>query len=82
MEFIAEPVELFTEVDSEGLVAPRRVVWRDEGYTVLSVGRQWVDETGRHVLVELARGLRLELTLKREDLVWYATRVWELHPAA
>lgn len=76
MEMLDEPVTVETVSDSQGQVAVQRLKWREQAYTVISMGRQWDEPAGRHLLVETAGGTRFELELRREDLRWRVRRVW------
>jgi hypothetical protein len=41
---------------------------------VTDVGRQWVDEEGRHVLVMVAGRYTFELVLAQDNLSWRVVR--------
>ena len=63
-----EPVEVECSFESDGLVRIRRVRLAGRWRTV-DQGRQWADDTGRHVLVLLPGGVR-ELVLRADSLTW------------
>ena len=73
-QFVEEPVAVEALL-SDGRVTPQQVTWRGRTQLVLSVGRQWQEADGRHVLVELYDGSRMELLLQT-DLQWVMRRYW------
>ena len=72
-----EPIEVTASIDSKGQIAPQRFIWQGKSHSVVSVGRQWTSEEGRHVLVMTGDGSRFELQLSRQSLVWYLRRAWQ-----
>jgi hypothetical protein len=72
-----EPIDVTASIDSKGQIAPQRFIWQGKPHTVVSVGRQWTSEEGRHVLVMTGDGSRFELQLSRQSLVWYLRRAWQ-----
>jgi hypothetical protein len=81
-EFVDERVSVVAAMDGEGQMNPQRVTWQARKYRITSVGRQWDEEDGRHILVETVDGTRFELLLRREDFVWRIKRVWRTLVAA
>jgi hypothetical protein len=75
-QFPNEAVAVSAIIDEQGQVQPQTVTMRGVSHTVVTVGRQWEDESGRHVLVEVGDGSRYELSLSRAKLVWLVTRIW------
>ena len=75
-EFLDEPAFVVAAMDDEGKFDPQRITWQTHKYRITSVGRQWDETDGRHVLVEAADGTRFELQLRREDFTWRVKRVW------
>jgi hypothetical protein len=75
-EFYDEPITATGTMDSRGQVSVQSFTWQEQQYTIITMGRQWTDEAGRHLLVEAAGGARFELLLRRRDLVWSVQRVW------
>jgi hypothetical protein len=61
-------------MEMDGTVHPRRFLWQEGWLDVSDVGRQWVDESGRHVLVMVAGRLVFELLLERENLTWHVVQ--------
>ena len=72
-----EPIDVTASIDPEGRITPQRFTWQGKPHTVVSVGRQWTSEEGRHVLVMTGDGSRFELQLSRQSLVWYLRRAWQ-----
>ena len=81
-EFVDERVSVVAAMDDEGQLNPQRVTWQARKYRITSVGRQWDEDDGRHVLVEVTNGTRFELLLRREDFVWRIKRIWQAPMAA
>ena len=81
-EFFDDPVKISMIVDSQGLTALQNLTWQEQTYTIVTVGRQWDEADGRHIMAEAADGTRFELQLRRQDLIWYVTRVWRGQMAA
>ena len=76
MELIDEPAAVTSRTDDEGQISPRRLIWRNRFYQIVSVGRQWEEPEGRFILVEVSDGTRFELLLRRKDLSWRVKKVW------
>ena len=75
-EFFDDPIEITLTTDSQGQLTLRNFIWQGQQYAVVAVGRQWDEDDGRHVMAEAADGVRFELQLRRQDLIWYVRRVW------
>ena len=75
-EFFNDAVKMSIIVDSQGQTALQNLTWQEQTYTIVTVGRQWDEADGRHIMAEAADGTRFELQLRRQDLIWYVTRVW------
>jgi hypothetical protein len=75
-EFLDDPITATGTIDDQGQVSVQSFTWQEQQYPVVTMGRQWVDEAGRHLLVETAGGDRFELLLRRRDLIWSVQRVW------
>ena len=58
-------------------VHPQRFTWEGRWLSVSDIGRQWVDDAGRHVLVMVAGQRTFELLLTRQNLTWRVVRVPE-----
>lgn len=61
------------------MIVPRKVAWREKTLTVISVGRQWLQEDATHVLVELHDRSRMELTFSHKN-GWRIVRYWPPSP--
>jgi hypothetical protein len=81
-QFPNTAVSVSATIDENGVVQPRTVVMKGISYTITAVGRQWEDDAGRHVLVEVGDGSRYELSLSRSTLIWRVTRAWPAELAA
>jgi hypothetical protein len=75
-EFFDDPIEITLTMDSQGQISLQNFTWQGQQYPVVAVGRQWDEDDGRHVMAEAADGARFELQLRRQDLIWYVSRVW------
>jgi hypothetical protein len=75
-EFFNDPVSLTCSFDEHGQINLQSITWQKRVYTVVGVGRQWADETGRHVMAEGADNTRFEIELSRADLFWRVKKVW------
>ena len=75
-KFFDEPVTVTAQIDHTGHVTPSSLTWGEHDYQLISIGRQWESEEGRHVLVEAAGGNRFEIQLSRQDLLWRLCRSW------
>lgn len=76
MEIYDEPVEVTALMTGQNQLRPQELVWREQTYTLVSVGRQWDEDDGRFILTEAADGTRFELQLRREDFTWRLKKVW------
>ena len=75
-EFFDDPVSVTVSVDAQGQTTFQSISWQEQRYPIVTVGRQWDDEDGRHVMAEAVDGTRFELQLRRENLIWYVRKVW------
>ena len=76
MEYFDDPITVDGSVKSDGELDVDQLTWQGQTYTIISIGRQWDTETGRHVLVEAAGNTRFEVALERSSLSWRLKRVW------
>jgi hypothetical protein len=77
VKFVDEPTAVDTRVEPDGAARPLRFTWKQVWLDVSDVGRQWIDESGRHVLVMVAGRQTFELLLDRENLAWRVVRAPE-----
>jgi hypothetical protein len=82
MQFLDEPVTVVASIDSQGHTIPTQLNWGKIKFSLVTVGRQWDEDSGRHILVEASDGTRFELQLSRSDLCWRLKRQWPLEMAA
>ena len=75
-EFFNDIISVTAAIDSSGEITPKSFNWQGEAYIIISSGRQWESDEGRHILVEAANGSRFEIQLSRQDLLWYLKRAW------
>lgn len=80
-EFFEDPVKVLCSMDDQGHTIPQTVTWQDKPYPIVTVGRQWDEDDGRHIMAEAADGTRFELQLQRDNLIWYVRRVWRAQVA-
>jgi len=74
MKFARQSTAVQVRFEGDGEVRPRRFTWEGRWLDVSDVGRQWVDEAGRHVLVMVAGRRTFELVLRRDSLCWQIVR--------
>jgi hypothetical protein len=77
MSFLDEAIGVELRFEADGTVRPQRFSWGGGWLSVSDVGRQWVDEAGRHVLVMIGGRRVFELLLERERLTWRVVRAPE-----
>jgi hypothetical protein len=80
----SQPVDVSINVDSkmsEGKLQPQTVTWRGRRFQVIGVGRQWADNHGTYILVELHDHSRMEIRLGY-DLNWQLCRYWPVSAVA
>jgi len=82
VRFVDEPTAVEAYFESDGAVRPRRFTWDQGWLNVSDVGRQWVKDDGRHVLVLTAGHDTFELLLERESLAWRVVRAPDTTVAA
>jgi hypothetical protein len=70
-----DPVEVSAKFSTDGKITPYRFTWQGRNYQVASVGRNWKDETGLHILV-MAPGDRIfELIYIPDQMRWVLRRL-------
>jgi hypothetical protein len=75
-EFPNEPARVTAHFAAGGSVEPQVMQWRGRTWTIVALGRQWLADGNRHVLVETAGGARFELELRSDGLSWWVRRYW------
>ena len=81
-QFPDKVVAVTATIDQSGKTTPTTLELQGKKYSIISVGRQWETQEGRHILVEVADGERYELQLSRINLVWRIKRAWLAEMAA
>ncbi|MDM8526943.1 hypothetical protein QUF58_01920 [Anaerolineales bacterium HSG24] len=76
MEYFDDPIMVNGSVATDGELDVDQLTWQEQTYSIISIGRQWDTETGRHVLVEAVGNIRFEVALERSSLTWRLKRVW------
>lgn len=71
---MSEPVLVEMHVGRDGRLRPRSFAWREQRYTVASVGRQWSDAGETHVLVMAEGSGTFELALASDTGAWRLVR--------
>lgn len=74
MQILDDPISVEALMHNESL-QPQNISWRQQTYTVIGLGRQWVGTDGKHILVENHDGSRMELVYNLE-LGWRLHRYW------
>jgi len=69
-----EAIEVTTRFDLQGNVIPLSFTWQEREYKVISVGRDWQDETTRHILVMVPGDQVYELVFSALEMRWYMER--------
>ncbi len=65
-----QPIAVEVRFEADGRLRVRRFTWDRAWITVTAVGRTWLDDDGRHLLVMGAGDRTFELLLRRSDLTW------------
>jgi hypothetical protein len=71
---VNEPVLVEVRVSRSGRLRPRSFLWREQRYTVASIGRQWLDADETHILVMAQGGGTYELALAPDTGAWRLVR--------
>jgi hypothetical protein len=77
MRRVNHPTEVEVRFAKDGRPHPLSFAWEGERIPVTAVGRTWLDEAGRHVLVMVGGDRVFELLLRRSDLAWRVVGVSE-----
>ncbi|MDM8518747.1 hypothetical protein QUF64_01770 [Anaerolineales bacterium HSG6] len=76
MEYFDDPIMVNGSVTADGELDIDQLTWQNQTYSIISSGRQWDTDTGRHALVEAAGNIRFEVALERSSFAWRLKRVW------
>jgi hypothetical protein len=74
---VDHPTEAEVSFAEDGRPHPLNFAWEGRRLRVTAVGRTWLDEAGRHVLVMVGGDRVFELLLRRSDLTWRVVGVAE-----
>ena len=66
-----EPIEVVVRFNENGELTPLNFTWNLQSYQLVSTGRQWVAEDGRHILVMSAAERVFELLFNTLEGRWY-----------
>ena len=66
-----EPIEVVVRFNEKGEVTPLNFTWNLQSYQIVSTGRQWEAEDGRHILVMSAAERIFELIFLPLEGRWY-----------
>ena len=70
MKRVDLPTRVEASFDERGRPHVHSFSWSGKRLPVTSVGRTWLDDAGRHLLVMAAGERTFELLLRRSDLAW------------
>ena len=65
------PIKVTARFDEKGEISPESFYWQSSEYPVISTGRSWSDEKGRHVLVMIPGDQIFELVFVPAEMIWY-----------
>jgi hypothetical protein len=65
-----EQVQVEARWKPDGSISLSRFIWNEHTYQVESTGRQWEDESGLHVLCQVAGGVVYELVFQLNPAGW------------
>jgi hypothetical protein len=68
-----DPIAVEARFEPDGSIQPGALVWHGHRIDVQSVGRQWDEDDGRHILV-LSAGKQAELVYRPADAAWNLRR--------
>lgn len=68
-------VEVTASFGADGKITPQSFTWKGGNYQVVSVGRSWRDEAGKHILVMVAGDRVFELIFNPGEIAWYLRRL-------
>ena len=68
------PIQVEAQISDQTLHL-QSITWKNQVYAVIGQGRQWSSSEGKHVLVELHDGSRMEVRCG-QDFAWRLLRYW------
>ncbi len=66
-----DPVEVTARFGADGSITPYSFTWKGGNYSIVSVGRSWRDDLGKHILVMVAGDRVFELIFNPGEFTWY-----------
>jgi hypothetical protein len=69
-----EPIEVTARFSEQGTITPLSFIWNGGHYKVDSIGRQWTDGAGQHVLVMVASERIYELIFLKDEARWFISQ--------
>jgi len=73
-QILDSPIQVEAQMTGQQ-IQPQTITWRQQTQAVIATGRQWTEADGRHILVEVLDGSRMEIRLGT-DLSWRLLRYW------
>jgi hypothetical protein len=70
-----EAIEVRAHFNIQGEITPLDFTWHGQNYSIESVGRQWGDEAGKHILVMVPGGRVFELIFHPAESRWLLRRI-------
>ncbi len=67
-------VDVVARFDKSGKIIPKSFEWRGVKHTILSLGRQWVQDGNWHFLVMASAEEVYELVYQSEEMRWHILR--------
>ncbi len=74
MHWVDEPTAVEARFERDGRLRVTSFTWQRRRVQVISHGRGWLEDDGRHLLVMTAGDKVFELLLRRSDLTWRVRR--------
>jgi len=69
-----EKIEITAKFKRDGSLIPIEFLLENQSIQILDVGRQWVTEDGKHLLVMDFQNRAYHLFFQLQDLSWYLVR--------
>ena len=66
-----ELIDVTGKLDPQGKLLSIRFTWKGTSFLVDSIGRQWEDDRGQHILVMIPGGRTFELVYASRDQLWF-----------
>ena len=69
-----DKIQVTARFTPRGKIIPTEFISEGVAIAVHDIGRQWEDDTGKHILVMDAQHTTYHLLFKRDELTWYRVR--------